>query len=68
MIAVLLRRFAEFEYIIDVTEGRLPVHDVQNSVHGVLGNAGCGVESKRHMDDARKSISQSSSNNFIYSS
>lgn len=52
MINMLLRRFAEYDYIVGVNEGELPFDAGRDHVPGTLKCAGCVAKSKLHTHEA----------------
>lgn len=52
MIDVLLRCFAEHDYIIEINEGELSFNAEHDHFRGTLEYAGCLAESKRHTDES----------------
>lgn len=48
MFDVLLQRFAEYEFTVDVNEGELPFQAGQDNVSGSLEYGGCVAESEWH--------------------
>lgn len=47
LVDAFLRCFTEYDYIVDVKEGKLPFNAGQAHVHGTLKCVGCVVEIKR---------------------
>lgn len=50
-----LLRFAEYDYTIEVEEGKLVYYAGRDHVHGMLECAGCDAESKWHSYEAKDS-------------